>query len=111
EDHRNERDNLRDEVVPQLQARVEVLEAEATELQKLTYEHTKMQQELMNLRNENAMLASTHRQITEMRTQMDRQSKRASIAVVTGVPAVVVSGTSTPPQSSKADSLQDRLKD
>ncbi|OBT69504.1 hypothetical protein VE03_01140 [Pseudogymnoascus sp. 23342-1-I1] len=42
----NERDNLRDEVVPQLRARVEGLEAQAAEHEKLAYEHTKVQQQL-----------------------------------------------------------------
>ena len=56
EKHRNERDNLRDEVVPQLQARVEGLEAEASQFQDLTYEHTRMQQELESLKKENTRL-------------------------------------------------------
>ena len=46
EQHRNERDNLRDEVVPSLRARVEGLEAESTDTQALVYENTRMQQEL-----------------------------------------------------------------
>lgn len=46
-----ERDNLRDEVVPQLRARVEGLEGQAAENEKLTYETTKMQQELQSLRD------------------------------------------------------------
>ena len=58
EHHRNERDNLRDEVIPQLRARVEGLEAESTEFQQLTYEHTKLQQELQALRIENTQLRS-----------------------------------------------------
>ena len=58
EHHRNERDNLRDEVIPQLRARVEGLEAESTEFQQLTYEHTKLQQELQALRSENIQLRS-----------------------------------------------------
>lgn len=52
----NERDNLRDEVVPQLRARVEGLETEAAEYANLTYESTKMQQELQNLKDENSNL-------------------------------------------------------
>jgi DNA repair exonuclease SbcCD ATPase subunit len=52
----NERDNLRDEIVPQLRARVEGLEAQAAEHEKLTYEYTKMQQEMQALRNENTTL-------------------------------------------------------
>lgn len=46
-----ERDNLRDEVVPQLRARVEGLESQAAENEKLTYETTRMQQELQSLRD------------------------------------------------------------
>ncbi|KAI0196137.1 hypothetical protein EV127DRAFT_418443 [Xylaria flabelliformis] len=56
QDASNERDNLRDEVVPQLRARVEGLESQASELEKMTYESTKMQQELNNLRSENSNL-------------------------------------------------------
>ncbi|KAI0445989.1 hypothetical protein F4803DRAFT_506254 [Xylaria telfairii] len=52
----DERDNLRDEIVPQLRARVEGLEGQASELEKMTYESTKMQQELNNLRSENSNL-------------------------------------------------------
>ncbi|KAF9769496.1 hypothetical protein IL306_013103 [Fusarium sp. DS 682] len=48
----SERDNLRDEVVPQLRARVEGLEIEAAEYSNLTYESSKMQQELQMLRKE-----------------------------------------------------------
>ncbi|TGJ78592.1 hypothetical protein E0Z10_g10168 [Xylaria hypoxylon] len=56
QDASNERDNLRDEIVPQLRARVEGLETQASELEKMTYESTKMQQELHNLRSENTNL-------------------------------------------------------
>ncbi|CAI6249044.1 unnamed protein product [Periconia digitata] len=57
EKHRNERDNLRDEVVPQLRARLEGLETEAADTQGLIYETTRMQQEIQNLRNENQALS------------------------------------------------------
>ncbi|KHN99934.1 uncharacterized protein MAM_01858 [Metarhizium album ARSEF 1941] len=52
----NERDNLRDEVVPQLRARVEGLEAEAASYANLTYESTKMQHQLQSLKQENTSL-------------------------------------------------------
>jgi DNA repair exonuclease SbcCD ATPase subunit len=55
----NERDNLRDEIVPQLRARVEGLEAEAAEHAKLAYDTSKMQQELQLLRSENSELKQT----------------------------------------------------
>jgi chromosome segregation ATPase len=45
EHYRNERDNLRDEVVPQLRARIEGLEAQAADTQALMYENTRIQQE------------------------------------------------------------------
>ncbi|KAK4969233.1 hypothetical protein LTR28_001307 [Elasticomyces elasticus] len=61
EQHRNERDNLRDEIVPQLYARIEGLEAETAELQPLNYENTRMQQELQSLREENYNLSETLR--------------------------------------------------
>lgn len=61
EQHRNERDNLRDEVVPQLHARLEGLEAEANESQKLTYDHSRMQQEIQSLKDENAQLVNVNR--------------------------------------------------
>lgn len=61
EKHRNEADNLRDEVVPQLKARLEVLETEAADTEKLVYETTRMQQEIQQLRIENQTLANTRR--------------------------------------------------
>nr|POF08137.1 hypothetical protein CFP56_62717 [Quercus suber] len=59
--HRSERDNLRDEVVPQLKARVEGLESEASSTQALTYENTRMQQELNALREEHRALLDSRR--------------------------------------------------
>lgn len=60
-EHRDERDNLRDEVVPQLKAKLEGLEGESTDYQELTYENAKMQQELQSLRNENTTLMNARR--------------------------------------------------
>ena len=54
----NERDNLRDEVVPQLRARVEGLETQSSEHARQIYETTKMQQELQSLKEENLDLRS-----------------------------------------------------
>ena len=70
--HRDERDNLRDEVVPQLKARVEGLEAEAAEFQRLTYENTRMQQELQSLKNENTTLMNARRLQLEMQNHGSR---------------------------------------
>lgn len=77
----NERDNLRDEIVPQLRARVEGLEAQAAEHEKLTYEQSKSQQELQALKNENIALINAQR----MQTEMQHQTKKfESIAEETG---------------------------
>jgi hypothetical protein len=66
------RDNLRDEVVPELQARVEDLESEVADLQKLTYENAKMHQELQSLRNENNTLVNARKLQLEMQQQQIR---------------------------------------
>ncbi|KAL2154402.1 hypothetical protein VTH82DRAFT_3078 [Thermothelomyces myriococcoides] len=68
----NERDNLRDEVVPQLRARLEGLEAEAADQARLAYDTSKLQQELQQLRSENAelqMLRSQNAELQMMRSQ------------------------------------------
>ncbi|TGO70288.1 hypothetical protein BOTNAR_0002g00730 [Botryotinia narcissicola] len=62
----NERDNLRDEIVPQLKARVEGLEAQAAEHEKLTYEQSKMNQEIQLLKKENTTLINAQRLQMEM---------------------------------------------
>jgi len=61
EQHRNERDNLRDAIVPQLKARLGDLESEAANTQSLMYEITRMQEEIQQLRSENQLLANTRR--------------------------------------------------
>ena len=68
----NERDNLRDEIVPQLRARVEGLEAQAANHEKLTYEQSKMQQELQTLKTENITLINAQKQQMEMQQQMKK---------------------------------------
>ncbi|PTB39560.1 hypothetical protein M441DRAFT_143509 [Trichoderma asperellum CBS 433.97] len=55
----DERDNLRDEVIPELKARVEGLESEAAEYANLTYESSRMQQELSTLKRENSSLRNS----------------------------------------------------
>ena len=76
----NERDNLRDEIVPQLRARVEGLEAQAAEHEKLTYEQSKMQQELQTLKKENLTLINAQKLQAEMqhRTKFDSIAEDAS---------------------------------
>ncbi|KAL8771140.1 MAG: hypothetical protein Q9209_003311 [Squamulea sp. 1 TL-2023] len=66
---RSEKDNLKDEIVPQLQARIDGLESEAVEAQKLMYDHTRMQQELQSARNENTALTNARKSQLEMQQQ------------------------------------------
>ncbi|KAL1622814.1 hypothetical protein SLS54_004834 [Diplodia seriata] len=49
---RGERDNLRDEIIPQLNARLTGLETGAGEVEKLRYENTRLQQELESFQME-----------------------------------------------------------
>ncbi|KAF7912749.1 uncharacterized protein EAF01_001770 [Botrytis porri] len=75
----NERDNLRDEIVPQLKARVEGLEAQAAEHEKLTYEQSKMNQEIQILKKENITLINAQRLQMEM-NQFNSLSEEDSIS-------------------------------
>ncbi|KAF2401507.1 hypothetical protein EJ06DRAFT_394509 [Trichodelitschia bisporula] len=59
---RNDRDELRDEVIPQLKARVEALEHEVAEKEALTYEHSRVAHELRALREENQTLKQAQQQ-------------------------------------------------
>ena len=123
-EHRNERDNLRDEIVPRLRARVEGLELEAAEFQKLTYENARMQQELQSLKNENSTLMNARK------LQLDMQSQQARINSIAeeGAPsqglsrsmsrarsASIKGGSLTRSNSTKdresRESLADRVKD
>ncbi|KAK8095576.1 hypothetical protein PG999_013598 [Apiospora kogelbergensis] len=125
----NERDNLRDEVVPQLRARVEGLEAQATDLEKMSYESTKMQQELQSLKSENTSLKQEkeERSIGSIAEESSRLSRSSSL---TGPPPSFrlqrPPSISRPPSLSRSaslsrsksvkttesrDALSDRLKD
>ncbi|KAF2120814.1 hypothetical protein BDV96DRAFT_595223 [Lophiotrema nucula] len=88
EQHRNERDNLRDEVVPQLRARLEGLETDASDREKLVYESTRLQQEIQALRNENQTLVNARRMQQDLAQQ---QTRFQSIAEESDAPS-----TSTP---------------
>lgn len=61
EQHKNDRDNLAHEIVPQLRSRVDGLEAEAADTQALMYENTRMQHELAALREEMQKLQASPR--------------------------------------------------
>ncbi|CAA9958281.1 CCDC158 multi-domain protein [Pyrenophora teres f. maculata] len=80
EKHRNEADNLRDEVVPQLRARLEVLESDAADTEKLVYETTRMQQEIQQLRSENESLVNARRSIPQQPVQFQSIAEEAEKA-------------------------------
>lgn len=65
---RNERDNLKDEVVPQLKARVDGLETEVANNQKATYDTTK---ELETLKNARRMQADMQAQASRFGSGVD----------------------------------------
>lgn len=124
EEHRNERDNLRDEVVPRLRARVEGLETEAAEHQRLIYDHTRMQQELQALKNENNTLInsrilqqqsqqSAFQTIAEDSCQARNQLTRSnSVSYASGQTRQRPSTRSNSVRDSEiGDSLADRVKD
>ncbi|KAK4152459.1 hypothetical protein C8A00DRAFT_34875 [Chaetomidium leptoderma] len=107
----NERDNLRDEIVPQLKARVEGLEAEATEQARLAYDTSKMQQELYMLRSQNAELKET----TAVAAPRMSMGLSRSASVTGGPlrrirPQSLARSTSTR-QSEPRDVLAERIKD
>ncbi|KAI9810703.1 MAG: hypothetical protein M1832_001219 [Thelocarpon impressellum] len=124
-EHRNERDNLRDEIVPRLRARVEGLELEAAEFQKLTYENARMQQELQSLKNENTTLMNARKLQLEMQSQQTRINSIAEEGPGPSGPALsrsisvaragTRSGSLTRSNSAKEresrESLADRVKD
>ncbi|KAK0252371.1 hypothetical protein B0A54_10449 [Friedmanniomyces endolithicus] len=61
EQHRNERDNLRDDVLPQLRSRVKGLETDGADTQALVSENTRLQQELAVLAEEMQKIQGTPR--------------------------------------------------
>ncbi|KAM0216842.1 hypothetical protein ACHAQI_002497 [Fusarium lateritium] len=125
-DATSERDNLRDEIVPQLRARVEGLEIEAAEYANLNYESSKMQQELQMLRKEydNIRGSSRSGSPTPSMTRMSRAMSGGfggglarSNSVATGsFRAQRPSGLSRSnsvknPQTESREALSERLKD
>ena len=129
--HRDERDNLRDEVVPQLKTRLEGLEEEAAEHQDLTYENARMQQELQSLKNEQATLMNTRRlqqetqnhgsQFGSIAEESDMQgsgtglTRSSSVAGQKGglsrAPTLNRSNSVSTKERESRDSLADRVKD
>ncbi|KAI0206268.1 hypothetical protein F4808DRAFT_406632 [Astrocystis sublimbata] len=120
QDAANERDNLKDEIVPQLRARVEGLETQASELEKMTYESTKMQQELNNLRSENSNLKQSQMEsISEEGATTSAPLSRSNSVSGAGSrssfklqrPPSGLSRSKTVKTSESRDQLSERLKD
>ncbi|KAH8676255.1 hypothetical protein BX600DRAFT_197710 [Xylariales sp. PMI_506] len=120
QDASNERDNLRDEVVPRLRARVEGLEGQAADLEKMTYESTKMQQELQALKTENTSLKQTKPMgsIAEESgaSSPSRLSRSNSITGASSAfrlqrPPSLLSRSRSVKTTESRDALSDRLKD
>lgn len=61
EQYRNERDNLRDVVVPKLKTQLQGLEANASTSQQGNYDFARMQKEIQALKQENASLVSARK--------------------------------------------------
>ena len=61
EQGRNERDNLRDEIMPRLHSRVQILESQAADHQALVHENTRMAQELNALKHEQSLFHESQR--------------------------------------------------
>jgi chromosome segregation ATPase len=106
--HKNERDNLRDEIVPALRAQVEGLEAEASEYQTLVYENARMQQELNALK----MGRSPVGPIAEDGFTGRKMGLTRSSSVMRGTTTLSRSNSvsNKGPQESR-ESLADRVKD
>ena len=104
----NERDNLRDEIVPQLRARVEGLEAETAEQAKLAYDTSKMQQELQSLRSQNTELKQTG---TRMSAALSRSASVTGASFTKQHRAGALSRSNSTRPSEPRDVLADRLKD
>jgi predicted nucleic acid-binding Zn-ribbon protein len=98
----NERDNLRDEIVPQLRARVEGLEAQAAQHEKLTYEQSKVQQDLQRRQ-------SKFDTIAEIEGPLRRASQFGGINRNSRPPSLTRSTSVKVTESREA--LADRVKD
>ncbi|KAJ9133978.1 Intracellular protein transport-like protein [Pleurostoma richardsiae] len=112
----NERDNLRDEIVPQLRARVEGLEAQAADSEKLAYETTKMQQELQTLKSENTTLKKSQPvddAITRLRSSSVTQQPFKLQQPPMGLSRsnTVARSSAVKGQTESREALSDRLKD
>lgn len=104
-----ERDNLRDEIVPQLKSRVEGLEAQQAENEKLAYDTTKLQQEIQALKDAKVRNESVARLRSSSVTGKDfRLSRPPSVKGNVGLSR---SNTVKSGHVESRDVLAERLKD
>lgn len=104
-----ERDNLRDEIVPQLKSRVEGLEAQQAENEKLAYDTTKLQQEIQALKETKVRNESVARLRSSSVTGKDfRLSRPPSVKGNVGLSR---SNTVKSGHVESRDVLAERLKD
>ncbi|KAK3392996.1 hypothetical protein B0H63DRAFT_386997 [Podospora didyma] len=104
----NERDNLRDEIVPQLRARVEGLEADAAESAKMAYDTSKMQQELQSLRSENTELKQSE---TRVSIALSRSASVTGASYKRMPRPQSLARSNTVKQNEPREALADRLTD
>lgn len=125
---RNERDNLREEIVPSLKSRIEGLEAATADAQKAPYDVARMQHELQSLRDENAALHSArmmNAQFESIAEEDGTDTRRNSLVGAKGLQRSTTLGRSTSRagagmsrsnsvsknvQNESRDSLADQLK-
>ncbi|PHH65511.1 hypothetical protein CDD81_2291 [Ophiocordyceps australis] len=111
----NQRDNLRDEVIPQLRARVEGLESEAASYANLTYESTKMQQQLQSLQRENTALRNTPNSASDEAKGLSRSNSVAASSfrprAPPGLNGLSRSDSVKNTQTESREHLAERLKD
>lgn len=120
EEHREERDRLRDEVVPKLRQRVVNLEAETAQMQQIMNDQAKLKQELDSLRNENrALLSSQRKPDIRVVTPADKRlslaitpyEKRMSLAQMQGLSVAQSGSLSSPLSPKEKETLADKIKD
>ncbi|KAK3941511.1 hypothetical protein QBC46DRAFT_430831 [Diplogelasinospora grovesii] len=104
----NERDNLRDEIVPQLRARVEGLEMEAAENARMAYDASKLQHELESLKSQNSELKQTG---TRMSMALSRSASVAGASFQNRSRPQSLSRSNTVKPTEPREVLAERLKD
>ncbi|KAF2761936.1 hypothetical protein EJ05DRAFT_482746 [Pseudovirgaria hyperparasitica] len=113
--HRNERDNLRDEVVPALKARVEGLEAQAAESQDATYEMSRMQQEMAHIKKQRGFrsIAEEDDGSTSPRMGLSRSNSLARHSITGGKRGSLTRSNSVKElaKSETKEVLSERVKD